>query len=1344
MGNRFITKLALGAVAIGLGAVLTQAAPASPQGFITAKKFLNIGGGTAVADLIGNAKYPNSPDEVAYPSYFELNATGDINVAAPDTAVGNYGSEIVGYFYPPTTGDYVFYIASDDGGNLYLSTNSDPANKKLIAQETGWSNARNYTTIGGGSTVEAKCSITFTGHAWPTTDPSGGAKITLTAGTAYYIQALHKEGGGGDYLSVAVQDPNWSIDNTMPIPGQYLATIDKTTGPLTIVTQPQNLTVDAGRPATFSVVVDGTPPYTYQWKKNGADIAGATGMSYTIARAVYATDNGAKFSVAITGGQGSATSAEATLTVIEDAAAPTLTRVNGSSTFTSIMLTFSEPLDPASAVAAANYTLSGGVTISARTLGAAPLDNIVTLTTSVQPEASDLTLTLRDIKDIAGNTIAPNPTEVVFKTGIFTTGWASYERWHNESGDPGDLAAFSTAVNAGTIRPPDYVSAVTQFGAPWGARDNYSARVSAFFVPPSNGDYVFFTSGDDGNNVYLSTDDKPANKKLIAQETAWSNQYQFTASGGGSDLTAKRSDQFAYIEWPNYNTITLVGGRRYYLEVLMDEGGGGDGVDVTFIKVGDADPANDATGMHLKGSVIGTFLDPNGASVTITEQPANTTQQEERTATFTVATTVTSPYAQNASYQWQKTTPGGSTFTDILGATGASYTTPVLALADNNTKYRVVCSVPTLSVNSAEATLTVVPDTLAPQVVSVGSIMNGTAIELGVTFDENVDPVTAGAVGSYTLSKGTITGVRYQKFAHTDGAGFFKLGTAGPFYGAGVVLTTTGLAAGDTVTVTAKSVKDVKGNTMTATGESKLVTITSKMKWTTIGGNDFLEGELGGQNITPDAALWPEDVVALSESDFDLIGSGTQNWQNYDEATYVYEEITGDFDKVVRVEYHDPTSQWARAGLCATPNPNTGMTRAEVTGGAFMEKRFMLRANPAVQWNGTAGNNQHEFAYRDAAGGNYTSGGGGTPAYPNAWLRMQRVGQAFNAFYSANGKDWTSYGTWTFSTEPMPDKLCVGIYYCPEYLNNATGEGVGHSAVGKFRQYGSFVSNPSVVSYGIGLNFGADEPNLANGGILPSISTAGVPKVLQGNWNNLSGATGTDVASIEADNRGAPLPTAVTVSWTSPNTWASTGRGEENNQLPANDKILMTGYLDTGNASTTTVNINNIPTDLTANGYDVYVYLLGGVAGRGGGYRINSTGGALTPWVDAQPPVNPTAHVEAVPTPGIWATGTYVRFRNLTAANIIVEASTEGGHGYGGTPRASLNAVQLVPASGDAQPPGEMSAAISAGNLTIDWEGDGMLQSATSITGPWTDVGSTKPYTIQTTGGAMFFRVMGQ
>jgi Ig-like domain-containing protein len=90
-----------------------------------------------------------------------------------------------------------------------------------------------------------------------------------------------------------------------------------------INTQPANQTVSVGQTATFSVGAAGTPPLTYQWQKNGADIPGATSSSYTTP-ATTSADSGAMFRVVITNGAGSVTSNSATLTVSTGPVASTI------------------------------------------------------------------------------------------------------------------------------------------------------------------------------------------------------------------------------------------------------------------------------------------------------------------------------------------------------------------------------------------------------------------------------------------------------------------------------------------------------------------------------------------------------------------------------------------------------------------------------------------------------------------------------------------------------------------------------------------------------------------------------------------------------------------------------------------------------------------------------------------------------------------------------------------------------------------------------------------------------------------------------------------------------------
>ena len=84
-------------------------------------------------------------------------------------------------------------------------------------------------------------------------------------------------------------------------------------GPV-IVLPPTNQAVNAGWPATFSVTATGTAPLTYQWRKNGVNIPGATANPYTTAAATT-NDNGAQYGVVVANADGSVTSSVATLTV---------------------------------------------------------------------------------------------------------------------------------------------------------------------------------------------------------------------------------------------------------------------------------------------------------------------------------------------------------------------------------------------------------------------------------------------------------------------------------------------------------------------------------------------------------------------------------------------------------------------------------------------------------------------------------------------------------------------------------------------------------------------------------------------------------------------------------------------------------------------------------------------------------------------------------------------------------------------------------------------------------------------------------------------------------------------
>ena len=132
--------------------------------------------GTDVATLTGDARYPDEPDGQELVALME----GPIDWAE------NYGSRLYGWLYPSVSGDYTFWISSDDGGELRLSPDADPANAVPIASVATYTGSREW----GKEAVQVS------------------TPQSLVAGQVYYIEALMNEGGGGDNIAVAWQGPD--------------------------------------------------------------------------------------------------------------------------------------------------------------------------------------------------------------------------------------------------------------------------------------------------------------------------------------------------------------------------------------------------------------------------------------------------------------------------------------------------------------------------------------------------------------------------------------------------------------------------------------------------------------------------------------------------------------------------------------------------------------------------------------------------------------------------------------------------------------------------------------------------------------------------------------------------------------------------------------------------------------------------------------------------------------------------------------------------------------------------------------------------------------------------------
>lgn len=172
--------------------------------------------------------------------------------------------------------------------------------------------------VGGNATFSVTAIGTPTpGYQWRKngTDISGATNATLTLTN---IQA-------SDAATYSVY-----VSNTAGSVTSNGAALTVQTAPV-ITSQPSAATVAVGANATFTVAASGNPSPTYQWRKDGTNISGATSSNLTISNAQLS--HAGIYSAVATNAAGSATSNNATLTVQPPPTAP------GTPTLTALSMT---------------------------------------------------------------------------------------------------------------------------------------------------------------------------------------------------------------------------------------------------------------------------------------------------------------------------------------------------------------------------------------------------------------------------------------------------------------------------------------------------------------------------------------------------------------------------------------------------------------------------------------------------------------------------------------------------------------------------------------------------------------------------------------------------------------------------------------------------------------------------------------------------------------------------------------------------------------------------------------------------------------------------------------------
>jgi PA14 domain/Secretion system C-terminal sorting domain len=173
---------------IKLGPIGSEPTPEIPEGTgtgtIVLERWDNV-----TTESIADIPFSSTPSSTLELTLFE----------APSNVGDNYGQRIRGYVTAPVSGDYYFWIASDNHGELWLSGSEDPGQAQKIAYVNGFAGPQEWDKF--------------------TTQKSGA--ISLEAGKRYYIEARHVEGLGGDNLAVGWQLPGGAYER--PIAGNRLS-----------------------------------------------------------------------------------------------------------------------------------------------------------------------------------------------------------------------------------------------------------------------------------------------------------------------------------------------------------------------------------------------------------------------------------------------------------------------------------------------------------------------------------------------------------------------------------------------------------------------------------------------------------------------------------------------------------------------------------------------------------------------------------------------------------------------------------------------------------------------------------------------------------------------------------------------------------------------------------------------------------------------------------------------------------------------------------------------------------------------------------------------------------------
>lgn len=1021
-----------------------------------------------------------------------------------------------------------------------------------------------------------------------------------------------------------------------------------------------------------------------------------------------------------------------------DTTAPTLLAETADCDLVTVTLEFSEALDLVAASDPSNYTFDPALNVESVEIRR----STVTLTTAAQEPGSVYTLTFSNIVDESKNALAASTSAEIKSCIEITEGALRFEAWFDIPGAAID-GLFDPRVpepgkNNGDA--PDFVGAVfslnSQDAFVSGPNNNYAARMYGFITPPETGDYWFFVRSDDASELFISTDDDPANAQWQAEELDCCDAFQ---EPGIDDTTS-------------FAPISMVAGQRYYIEARYKEGGGGDWMEVGWRLDGDSTPAADLT--PIDGRFLSTDIPVLApfSEVNILQQPGSVSIDEGRGTTLTVVAEGTSIQGDVVDFQWQRADAGSGDFSDIAGANEASLDTPVLETGDSGVQYRVIVSVPAVDpVVSDVAVVTVTPDTTEPGVITVAATSLNSVL---VSFDE---PINEGSLSGATFTfDGGVTASNASLSGTSD-----------------VLLQTSTMNIDDVLTLTLSGVADLYGNSVSSSISTFTVCVVTytdvilqdepiafyrfeETSGTTTANFGTLGDEAEGLWMT---GAGPEDSEAADIDSLGASGEGPAPGDGF--AGFATDNrsaaFNGDLDSLwvdtqgqllnglgaFTLEYWvKPRNRladgWNRIGIVGQNDAieygfiNTDTIQIWTPGGGALNTNYSFDDD---EWHHVAtiatGNDIRNYFDGELVG----TAGSPTSNYGTSAFNVHIGG---GGVYDATGNhfdgflDEVAIFDKAIPAERVREHYLAGLRggTCAMDMPPTDGGGDGGTTPPDGGNGGGGVTPPVPPlppvagelgpGSSISINFGADEPDGAGSAVTGEAGILGSSV-----WNNVEGNAG-EATQLIALAGGAAGLTDISVSWESNNTWSSTGRGEENNSAPeGEDRNMMTGYLDTNNTSLTTVTVSGLP---VGSNYNVIVYAKGGVNGRGGTFTIGD---------ETQEKTDEEAFDGE-----LTAGRDYLIFSNLSGDSFEIVGTPT----VGGTPRAPINGIEIAftsappPVPGGGGAPGEIESISRGADGSVTIEFTGSLQAADAVTGPFSDVaGASSPFTVDLGSEAKFY-----